>query len=216
MTMKRYRENVQAGGMIEVMHPGSFFTLMESISPVDVEFMSENRVTDQAREMVPGLWFEPEKHFEAIRIWNREAYDVTVSFLVSYGRSGWNSPPPTVISRETSVANIAASAVVYGDVIDLGVDWAACVAWFQADGMTASAGGYLTARCADTPAMTAERIMVGQGVNSSAFVTLGGSTVQIGNMRPTGRYMRAQIVNGATAQGANARFLSYVGRNMTA
>lgn len=217
MTMKKYRETIAAGSMLEIEHPASFFTLLRAFSPVDVEFLKDYRVADRAEQMVAGLWFEPEGGFDRVRVWNSEAYDVTVEFLLSRGRSGWSMPPPSCHTDIISLSGVAASAVVPSGVFDLGDDWAAVVLTAQVEELTASAGGSLAIYCSDVPAMANQRLCVGQGHTTLAYVATSSTNHHLPSMRPTGRFVRARFANGATPQAVGtARMALHVMRNLTA
>ena len=215
MTMKKYRETIAAGGMLEIEHPASFFSLLKAVSPVNVEFLKDYRVADQAEQMVAGLWFEPATEFDRVRIWNPEAYDVTVEFLVSFGRSGWSLPSPSCQTIRTDLDGLAASAGATSTVIDLGDDWAACVLTLQAE-LTASAGGSMSLWCSDAVTMFERRMCVGQGYQGVAYTATSTSNHHLSSLRPTGRFLQAQFNNGATAQAAGKRMILSVMRNVTA
>lgn len=217
MVMKKYRENIAAGQMLEVEHPGAYFMLLRSVSPVDVEFMRDYRVRDSAVEIEAGLWYEPPDGYDRVRVWNRMAYDVTVEFLLSHGRAGWAMPPPSCHTEVTSLSGLAASAVTPSGVFDLGEDWAACVLTAQVEDLTASAGGSLAIYCSDVPAMANMRLCVGQGHTSLAYIATSSTNHHLPSMRPTGRYVRARFQNGATAQAiGTARLALHIMRNLTA
>lgn len=217
MTMKKYRETIAAGGMLEIEHPASFFTLLRAVSPLSVEFLKDYRVADRAEQMVAGLWFEPEVDFDRVRLWNGESYEVTVEFLLSKGRSGWSLPPPSCMTLETSASGVAANQTVVAGPVDLGEDWASCVLTAQVDGLVASSGGNMQVLCADYSTMTGSRLAVGQGFSGVAYTVTTTTNHHMSSLRPTGRFVRASYYNGSVAQPAgSARLMLHVMRNVTA
>lgn len=217
MTMKKYRETIAAGGMLEIEHPASFFSLLRAVSPVDVEFLKDYRVADRAESMTAGLWYEPETDFDRVRLWNGEDYGVTVEFLVSRGRSGWSMPPPSCMTIEVGASGLAPNQTVVAGPVDLGEDWASCVLTAQVDGLTASAGGNMQVLCSDSPAMVGARLAVGQGFSGVAYIVTSTTNHHMSSLRPTGRYARASYYNGSVAQPAGqSRLMLHVMRNVTA
>lgn len=214
--IRKYKEIIAAGAILEVEHPGRYFSLLRAVSPVDVEFMRDYRVSDEAREVEAGLWCEPEGGFDRVRVKNLATYPVFVEFLLSRGRAGWSLPPPSCVTETTALAGLAASAVASTNVIDLGEDWASCVLGAQADLLVAGAGGSMSITCDDSPSMALQRLACGIGYSNVAYVVVSGTNHHISSIRPTGRYVRGNFTNGANPQTGPARFMLHVMRNVTA
>lgn len=200
MTMKKYRETIAAGGMLEIEHPASFFTLLRAVSPLNVEFLKDYRVADRAEQMVAGLWFEPEVEFDRVRLWNEESYEVTVEFLLSKGRSGLQQIPQSQ-NVVVELGNMLASEVATSPYFDLGEDWANATVSLLFMG-TASAGQFMQIQCLGNgkPARPA----LGRGFNGIAQSNTSASTVQLSSYMPSDRLVRAWFQNGATVQSATS------------
>lgn len=214
MTTTKYRESVQASGVLEIEHPGRFFTMLRAVSPVDVEFMRDYRIADAATGVEPGLWIEPDGGFDRVRVRNLEPYPMTVEFILSDGRVGWTAPPPSVEKYVSDISGTAASAFVRGAVLDLGEEWASVTMALMAVGLTASAGSVLSIRCSDDQAMTNTTLAVGKSAAlTQAYMSFGSVTAYMSAMTPTARYVRAEYQNGATVQGAGATMRFVVARH---
>lgn len=214
MTMEKYSEIVGAGGMLEIEHPGSFFTLLRSAVPLDVEFVTDFRVSDSAKSMVPGLWFEPEKRFDKVRLWNRTGRDVKAEFLVSFGRSGWMPPPPSIEIVELDAANLPASISVASPWLYLGEHFSDVLLTATFAGV-ASTGGQFGIQCSIDGNASNARNAVGAGFNGVANVSIAGF-VGIGTSRPLFPYVRLVVINGTTVQSAGAKGNMIVMRNASA
>ena len=216
MMMKKYRERIEAGATLDIQHPGRYFHMLKAVSPVNLDFMKNERVSDEAREVTAGIWFEPQSDFDRVRLMNPEAYPVTVEFLLSGGRCGWMVPPPSCFTSVVPLDGMAVSASITSDVIDLGDDWGSCVLALQAE-LTASAGGAMSVWCADVITMFEKRMCLGQGYQGVAYTNTSGSNHHISSLRPTGRFLQAQFNNGSSIQsGPNKRLMLHVLRNVTA
>lgn len=214
MTTTKYRESVQASGVLEIEHPGRYFTMLRAVSPVDIEFMRDYRVQDTAEAVEPGLWIEPDGGFDRVRVRNLEPYAMTVEFILSDGRVGWTAPPPSVEKYVSDLSGAAPSAFVRSAVLDLGEEWASVTMAVMAIGMTASAGSVLSIRCADDVGMTGQTLAVGKSAAlTQAYLSFGSVTAYMSAMTPTARYVRAEYQNGATLQGAGALMRFVVARH---
>lgn len=216
MMMKKYRERIEAGATLDIQHPGRYFHMLKAVSPVNLDFMKNERVSDEARDVTAGIWFEPQNDFDRIRMTNPELYPVTVEFLVSGGRCGWSMPPPSCETYTVGLAGTPASVSVSGDVIDLGDDWGACVLTLQCDLLVAGAGGSMYLNCSQFLHMGSSALGVGQGYNGVAYTVVSGTNHHVSSIRPTGRYVRQGFTNGANPQTGPARMQLHVMRNVTA
>lgn len=214
MTMKKYRERIEAKSVIEVEHPGSYFTMLRAVSPVDVQFLKDYRITDAALDVEAGLWFEPAQPFDRVRLSNKTPYPVVVEFLLSFGRSGWQVPPPSVSVYTKDLSGLAAGATVPGDWIDLGEEFASAVITAQFYGAV-SAGSLFLVQCSPDMA-TDYRVAVGQGWNGGAVLSTAAATGHISSLRSVSRFIRSNFTNGSTVQSAGARQVLTVMRNVTA
>lgn len=215
MTMKKYRERIEAQSVIEVEHPGSYFTMLRAVSPVDVEFLKDYRITDAAIDVQAGLWFEPEQPFDRVRISNKTPYPVIVEFLLSFGRSGWQVPPPSVSVYSKDIGGLGGGLTMPGDWVDLGEEFASAVITAQFYG-TVSAGSLFFVQC--SPDMITDyRVAVGQGWSGGAVLATGTlASAHISSLRAVSRYVRVNFTNGPTIQAAGSREVLTVMRNVTA
>ena len=215
MTTTKYRESVQASGVLEIEHPGRYFTMLRAVSPVDLAFMREYRVQDTATGVEAGLWIEPMGGYDRVRVSNPEPYPVTVEFVLSDGRVGWSAPAPSVQKYMFDLSGVAASAFVRGPVIDLGEEWASVSFSAFLLGVTASAGSVLSIRCADSDAMIEKSLAVSAfEAYVQAYQTYGSTNGYMSAMVPTGRYVQVEYQNGATVQGAGGKMGFIVTRNL--
>lgn len=218
MMMKKYRERIEAGATLDIQHPGRYFHMLKAVSPVNLDFMKNERVSDEAREVTAGIWFEPQSDFDRVRLSNPEPYAVNVEFLLSGGRAGWSLPPPSSEIFRASLDGLPASTSGYTEVVDLGDDWGSCVLGVIFGGL-ASAGASLSIFCGDSYGVPSSlsKVANGQGYNGVAFVTSAGTSQHISSCRPTGRYVAGRYVNGATPQTGPANYVElHVHRNVTA
>lgn len=218
MMMKKYRERIEAGGTLDIQHPGRYFHMLKSLSPVDLYFIKSERVSDEARDVTAGIWFEPESDFERVRISNGEPYAVTVEFILSGGRAGWTAPPPSTDEYRVALDGLPASAMAYTEVVDLGENWGACVMGVLFGGL-ASAGATLAIFSGNSygPPATLTKVCQGQGYNGTAFIAAAGTSAHFSSARPTGRYVVARYANGSTPQsGPSGALELHIHRNVTA
>lgn len=230
--MKRYSLNMQAGVPIELDHPGRFFTLLESVAPVNVSLQRAGKQAELLESITAGFWadFEDEP-FTRVRIISPGPQ--TVSFLVSMVRTGvsnMESGLPTIVA-ETGVnpvvafsgqpgwvsgdpAGLAASAQVNA-IFDLGPHWDryGLVAVTVNPAGPSSGFSAVQASGADTPSNYDHRRAMayafqgsGQARMFAAFNTASAAGQVF--LRPNGRFFTVNGTNAdaANAMGANAKF----------
>ena len=223
MTMRKYRESVPAGGTLQFEHPGSFFKVLRTAFPINVEFVRDFRPVDHANEIDSGMWYEPVSDFDSVRITNTGPRAQDVEFLLSRGRAGIDAPElglPTLIMEAGvnpvtpggSVAGwvsgdpvgLSPSAVVTA-VFDLGPHWNR----YRIAGVTVvpagASSGFISVQASgsdDASGWKSNRAL-GNAFNTGSaraflsFPTNAGAGYFM--VRPNGRFLAIMATNGDAA-----------------
>ncbi len=210
--MKRFSQLMPAGVPVEFDYPARSFTLLGCITPVDVRFGTGSQTQEVAEGMTPGLWYEAETPFRKVVI--TSPVDQVVSFLVSMGRSGWSAAPCSAKTEFLLLDNLPASATINSTDVFIGDDWPNCSVSAQFDRGLASAGGSLSIQSDDVSPMVKPRLCA--KLTTAAYVGITGTNHHLVGFIPTGPYVRASFINGATIQPVGVRVILNVMRNVSA
>lgn len=213
--MKRYSIQMIAGQPVEFDHPGRFFTLLACVSPIDVSLQQGGLRAEVLEGITPGIWADfGDAPFTRVRVVSPATQ--TVSFIISMIKTGWTLPPACQEYFDTDISNTGISGQVFAPGVDLGEEWADVKLTAFAIGVTASAGSVLSIRCANDNTFTNRSLAVSDANPAvQAYNTFGSTNQYISAMIPTGRFVRAEFVNGATPQGVGGKMSLIVKRFKT-
>lgn len=213
--MKRYSLQMQAGVPVDLDHPGRFFTLLACVVPIEVSLQQGSLRAEVLEGITPGIWADfGDTPFTRVRVVSPVTQ--TVSFILSMIRTGWAPPPACNETYDSDLSNTGISATVFGTAIDLGEEWADVKLTAFVLGITASAGAVLSIRCANDSGFTNRSLAVSDANPAvQAYNTFGSQNQYISAMIPTGRYVRAEFINGATSQGVGGKMSLIVKRFKT-
>lgn len=213
--MKRYSLQMVAGQPVEFDHPGRFFTLLSCVSPIEVSLQQGGLRAEVLEGVTPGIWADfGDAPFTRVRVVS--PITQTVSFMLSMIRTGWTLPPACQEIFDSDLSNTGASNTVFGTGVDLGEEWADVKLTAFVLGITASAGAVLSIRCANDNVFTNRSLAVSDANPTvQAYNTFGSQNQYISAMIPTGRFVRAEFINGATIQGVGGKMSLIVKRFKT-
>ena len=119
MSMKTTQLSLTAGLEIKLSYAGEYFELLESVSGVDVEYISAGRNTGRAYNMLGGYWSRPKDGFTEIGFIS--ATTQNIKFVTGTGEGGYNRSqgsvqilnqqgPQTQVQKTATNANLIALA----------------------------------------------------------------------------------------------------------
>lgn len=118
--MRTLSERLEAGVAISLPVDGTFFTLLESAAPLDIDFEALNgRGVERGRGLEAGYWFEDLRGIVAIKVTSPVAQ--TIKYACSFGRGGYDLRTVTmrqasaITNLPTVTVGAVAAEVVGGD-----------------------------------------------------------------------------------------------------
>ncbi|WP_293762595.1 hypothetical protein [uncultured Aquitalea sp.] len=102
--MQTTSQILNAGQMLALTQPGSYFQIFESYSPVTVRFMRNGKVLMQADDMEAGFYAEPGEGFDRIEL--TSAVQQRVKVGISDGSGGTNRMTGDVVATIKTASSV--------------------------------------------------------------------------------------------------------------